>query len=112
MENHFKTSMVGMLLGAALTAGGSLLVDQSQLQAANIELQQTQVSKQEVLKQYVYAQVRLGEIPTLDLTFVTPEEYTQAYADLVNEKNTPKNDPDLFKDLKTQAIQEGIACKL
>lgn len=104
MNMDLKTILASLASGALIATGATY---------ATLETQATdlQASKHEILKQYVYAQARIGEVPTLDLTYATPEEYAQAYVELMNEKQAPKDDPDLFNDLHAQAIKDGTACK-
>ncbi len=65
---------------------------------------------QEVLKQYVYAQVRLNEVPTLNLSVVSADQMSKAIGDLATEKNAKTKD-NLFESLHDKALQEGSACK-
>ena len=100
-----KETVIGALVGAALAGGGLLTVDFAQLQSAQSELETTKTAKHEVLKQYVYSQITSDRIPTIDLTYVTPEEYTQTYVDLVGTADLSQ--PDLFEAGKELAKQRG-----
>lgn len=67
-----------------------------------------------ILKQYVEAQVRLGEEPALDLSVVSVEQLSAAYADLANEKDVAiplGEESKLFVALHDKAVEEGLACK-
>jgi len=68
--------------------------------------------KHEILKDYVFAQARLNEIPQIDLSVVSAKEYTAAYASLITEKNVATPDTNLFIDLQLHAVKTGVACKI
>jgi hypothetical protein len=69
------------------------------------------IEKNEVLKDFIYSQVRLHETPTIDLTFATPTEIQQAYIDLTTEKSIVLDFKDnAFDKLRLKAINEGSAC--
>ncbi len=95
----------GVVAGAALTFGaGAISTDQ--------QLTNAQVDKQAILKQYVDAEIRLNEVPTLDLSVASPDEYATAYGQLATEKGTlDPQEPDLFTALHDKAIADGVACK-
>ncbi len=91
MNNTLKV-LAGTLIGSTLTFGGSKVFG-GETDTAAIQSQ-----KDALAKQYVYAQVRLNEIPTLDLS------------DLANEKGALAKD-NLFDGLHDKAVQDGVACK-
>lgn len=100
---------IALALGAALAAGGTFTLTQEEVKSAHEEILTLKDQKHEVLKQYVWAQARIGEVPTLDLTYVSTEEYTAAFAELATEKDAFKQD-DLFKGLEDKASDEGLKC--
>lgn len=101
MNNTLKISSA-TILGATLSFGATTALTPS---TAILEQQ-----KAEITKSYVYAQVRLNEIPTLDLSVVSVAEMTKAYADLATEKNALTK-ANLFEGLHDKAVLEGTACK-
>ncbi len=103
MNNTLKV-LAGTLIGSTLTFGGSKVFG-GETDTAAIQSQ-----KDALAKQYVYAQVRLNEIPTLDLSIISVDEMTKAYSDLANEKGALAKD-NLFDGLHDKAVQDGVACK-
>ena len=102
--NETTNIIAGTVGGFILAFGVSSFTDQTELLALQNE-------KHEVLKSYVYAQARIGEVPTLDLSIVSQEEYVAAFSSLVEEKQVETTDPNLFIDLQEHAKSEGVACK-
>ncbi len=97
--------IAALVLGAGLSFGGAELIQNADVVDANAD-------KQAILKQYVEAQVRLGEVPTLDLSTASADEMSQAFSDLATEKGAfdPKQ-PDLFVALHQKAVEQGTACQ-
>ncbi len=96
---------------AALILGGGIMFGATDL-TQNATVVDATTDKQAILKQYVEAEVRLGEVPTLDLSTASVDEMTQAYSDLAVEQATidPKQ-PNLFDALHEKAVADGIACQ-
>lgn len=106
MKNLFQI-LAGTALGVSLIIG---LQKFGGVQTFGVEVPTLDEQKNELVKQYIYAQARLNEIPTLDLSIMTIEEMTQAAADIIAEKGTPTKE-NLFEALHDTAVSEGTACR-
>ena len=85
----------------------------TELEVVTLEKETAINAKQDILKDYIYSQIRLLEVPPIDLTFATPQEIQQAYINLAEEKQiVVKLDDDLFIRLRDKAVLEGSACKV
>lgn len=102
--NDYVKIFAGAVAGGVLTLGGAHTF-------GGVDVAQP-VSEQKntILKQYVQAQARLGEVPTLDLSIVSNEEMSQAIADIANEQQIVTKD-NIFEALHEKAVAEGTACK-
>lgn len=107
METLLKTG-AGVVFGALLGATGtSALAPQRQVPTA--EIVDAKSDKAAVLKQYIYAQARLNEVPELNVDTVSSEEMTKAYVEIANEKGATTN-PNLFEGLSDKAKRDGVSC--
>lgn len=70
----------------------------------------TKAEKMTQLETKIWQDIKRNEIPELDLNIVSIEEYTQAYANLANEKNATQKD-NLFEGLRDKVVEGGIECK-
>ncbi len=104
MKNRLKI-IAALFAGSAITYGGTAIVSNQTVEVAT-------ASKQAVLEQYVDAEVRLNEVPTLDLATASTEEMSAAYASLATKQNVldPKQ-PNVFISLHDEAVKTGTACK-
>lgn len=100
------TALGSLLLGAT----GTIITENVELTATKEELTTQLDAKHQILKDNVWKDVRLGEIPEWDISIVSAEETTSAYAELANEKDA-KVIPNLFEGLTLVAEQEGVKCK-
>ncbi|MEK9207967.1 MAG: hypothetical protein AAB922_05765, partial [Patescibacteria group bacterium] len=65
----------------------------------NNETVQLKEEKSIILQDNIWKSVRIGEIPVWDISVVSQEEMTKAYADLANQKNA-KEKANLFDGLR------------
>lgn len=93
-----------------LAGGGAVATMDAQLDAAKAEAATAGIEKAEVLKDYVYAQARLKEVPVLDLSVVDPEEMSAAYIAIAQEKGAVEKE-NLFEGLAAKAEEAGEACR-
>lgn len=107
--DDLKKTGAGLVVGAMLAGGGAVVSMEAQVDAAQAEAAAAGFEKGEVLKDYVYAQARLGEIPELDTSIVDPEEMSAAYVAITEEKGATEK-PNLFEGLAEKAEQAGEAC--
>lgn len=107
--DDLKKTGAGLVVGAMLAGTGAVATMDAQLNAAQAEAAAASAEKQEVLKDYVYAQARLGEIPELDTSVVEPEEMSAAYIAVAQEKGATEK-PNLFEGLSERAAEAGEAC--
>lgn len=106
-----NNKIIASTIGAALLGGGTVAITENiELQAVQTELAVQKDAKAVILKSNVWKDVRLGEIPEWDISVVSAEEISAAYAELANEKNA-KVIPNLFDGLTLVAEQEGVKCK-
>lgn len=101
--NEFSKYAAGILAGSALTFGAGELTQDAQVADASAD-------KQAILKMYVDSEIRLGEIPTLDLSVASADEMSRAYGDLAIEQDAFTKD-NLFESLHDKAVLDGTACK-
>ncbi len=99
------THIAALILGGGLMFGGTAL-------AQSAEVTDAQTDKHEIAKAYLYAQARLNEVPTIDLSYISTEEASAAYAEIAAEKGAldPKQ-PNLFIALHDKAVEEGKSCQ-
>lgn len=107
--NDLKKSGAAAVVGAMLAGGGVAVSMEAQVDAAKADAAAAGFEKQEVLKDYVYAQARLGEIPKLDISIVDPEEMSAAYIAIAKEKGAIQKE-NLFDGLAEKAVEAGEAC--
>lgn len=107
--NELQKSGAAAVVGAMLAGGGVAVSMEAQVDAAQAEAAAAGIEKQEVLKDYVYAQARLGELPELDTSIVDPEEMSAAYIAIAEEKGATEKG-NLFEGLTEKAAQAGEAC--
>lgn len=103
LKKHGWGAIVGLFIGGVATFGATDNTDKAAVAAA-------QADKVAVLSQYVYAQARLGEVPTLNLSIASADDMTNAYVLAVANNNAQKSDPNLFTDLVNDAKADGFAC--
>ena len=104
MDTKTITSAV---IGAVLASGGTLAIVGNDTQL----LQKEREAKHLILKDNIWKDARLGEIPKWDSSIVTVGEITQAYVDKANEEGANAT-PNLFENLKAKALEQGLACKI
>ncbi len=100
--NNAAKILAGALIGSSLTFGGATVFGAD----TNADLV---ADKEAILKQYVQAQVRLNEVPTLDLSTASTEEMSKAFGDLATEQDAFTNE-NLFIALHDKAVAAGTAC--
>ncbi len=91
------------LVGGILTFGAGEIMEDPKIVDATAD-------KQAILRYYIDAQVRLNEIPTLDLSIISADEMSQASIDLATEKDVLTKE-NLFEALHDKAVEEGVACR-
>mgnify|MGYP001584234087 CR=1 FL=1 len=100
------------IIGTAILSGGATFGTITSLAPTSDELVlQEKQKKEAVLKDNIWKSVRLGEIPIWDISVVSQEEMTKAYADLANQKNAIEKE-NLFDGLRDKATAEGVICKI
>lgn len=107
--DDLKKTGAAAAVGAILAGGGAVMSMEAQVDAAQADAAAAGYEKQEVLKDYVYAQARLGELPELDTSIVDPEEMSAAYVAIAEEKGATEK-PNLFEGLSEKAVEAGEAC--
>ena len=101
MEESNKT-IAAILVGASIATGGATVYYQEQLAS---EIQKKEVAQES----YVCAQVRLDEIPTVDISKFPLNEVSDTYARIANKYNARERE-NLFEGIKEKVAQEDIPC--
>lgn len=96
---------LSLILGSAILSGGA--VYGATLDTADVTTLKGE--KSEILKDNIWKDVRLGEAPEWDISVVSSEEMTDAYAELATELNA-KTDPNLYTALREKAVALGVSC--
>lgn len=111
MKNFLKY-LVSALGGAALTFGATDLTTTTTSTQLSAQVATATAQKDSILEDYVNDQVRLNEVPTLDLSIATPDEMTAAIGTLANTEGVVvAPDGNVFTALHDAAVQNGTACK-
>jgi len=116
MDEETTKVTAGVITGVILASGSTVAVMQEQVDLAvqekTIALEEKALifdQKGQVLEQYVFAQVRIGEIPRLNASVVTDAEYYEAFYRQAEAKGALHKE-DLFEGLRDKAVENGEAC--
>ena len=102
-----KKIIIG-ILGGAIAVGGIVTTEQKEMLQNEIIKQQQE--KHIILKDNIWLQVRLNQVPVWDATIVSAEEMTSAYIAKAEEEKATST-PSLFEGLKAKTIEQGLNCK-
>ena len=101
-------AVVAALLSGGITAG----VLEVQINDLLNEVDVAKTEKIAILSQYIYSQIRLGDLPTFDLFFVTSEEASAAYILAVKSAGGDTDNPDMSAALQQKAEEDKVVCKV
>lgn len=93
--------LIATALGSALLSGGAVFGALGDAPDAQ---------KHEILKDNIWKDVRLGEIPEWDVSVVSAKEMTDAYAELAKEMNALETE-NLYTNLSLKAEEQGVKCR-
>ena len=95
--------LLSIAVGSALLGGGAVFGALGTDVASD--------KKHEILKDNIWKDVRLGEVPEWDISVVSAKEMTTAYAELASELNATQT-TDLYANLTQKAEEQGVKCKI
>ena len=101
---------IATILGGATLIGGTYSFTLGEISSLQAEADKLQQEKHLILKNNVWLQARLNQIPVWNTDTVSAEEMTAAYVEKANEEGATTN-PNLFEGLRDETIKQGLDCK-